>query len=164
MGIAIRDWQRSDFERIASLWLSAYARASLPDAPLRSDANRVLTEWLGDRFRDRRSLGYVGEREGEFAGFVLGRIGEWESDPPILKRRRIGLIDVVYVLEGHRRYGVASALVQFVIERARARGATALETSFETANEPATRLWLNLGFKLWIERAYRPIRSSSSND
>ena len=164
MGIAIRDWQASDFERIASLWLSAYEGVSLPDSPLRSDANRVLTEWLNDRFRDRRSLGYVGERDGNFAGFVLGRIGEWESDPPILKRRRIGLIDVVYVLEGHRRYGVASALVQFVIERARARGATALETSFETANEPATRLWWNLGFKPWIERAYCPIGSSSSND
>ena len=89
--------------------------------------------------------------------------GEWESDPPILKRRRVGMIDVVYVLEAHRRFGVATRLVQSVIERAEVRGATALETTFEIVNEPATRLWSSLGFKPWIERAYRPIERSPSN-
>ena len=163
MEIAIRDWQPSDFERIASLWLAAYKSVALPDAPLRNDAKRVLNQWLSDRFRDRKSLGYIGERDGDFAGFVLGRVGDWESDPPILKRRRVGMIDVVYVLEAHRRSGVATSLVQNVIQRAEVRGATALETSFEIVNEPATRLWSNLGFKPWIERAYRPIKPSATN-
>ena len=148
MEIAIRDWQPSDFERIGSLWLAAYERVALPDAPLRQDADRVLTQWLSDRFRDRKALGYVGERDGDFAGFVLGRIGEWESDPPILKRRRVGLIDVVYVLEAHRRFGVATRLVQNVIERAEVRGATALETTFEIISEPATGLWWSLGLAM----------------
>ncbi len=154
MEIGVRDWQPSDFERISSLWLGAYARVALADAPVRDDAGRVLTRWLSDRFRDRQSLGYVGEREGDFAGFVLGRIGDWESDPPILKRRRVGLIDVVYVLESHRRLGVATRLVQYVIERAEVRGATALETTFEIINEPANGLWWSQGFKPWIARAY----------
>ena len=162
MEIAVRDWQASDFERITSLWLAAYGRVALPDAPLRNDADRVLGEWLSDRFRDRKSLGYVAERDGDFAGFVLGRMGEWESDPPILKRRRVGLIDVVYVVEGHRRFGVATRLVQYVIERAEVRGATALETSFEINSEPATGFWWSLGFQPWIGRAYRPTQRSAS--
>ena len=162
MEIAIRDWEPSDFERIASLWVRAYERVALPDAPLRGDADRALTRWLSERFRDRKSMGYIGERGGAFAGFVLGRVGEWESDPPILKRRRVAMIDVVYVLEAHRRSGVATRMVQYVIERAEKRGASALETTFEIVSEPAKNLWSSLGFEPWIERAYRPIKRSSS--
>ena len=161
MEIAIRDWQASDFKGIASLWLAAYGRDAPADAPLRHDADRVLTRWLSDRFRDRKSFGYVAERNGDFAGFALGRIGEWESNPPILKRRRVGLIDVVYVLDVHRRAGVATLLVQSVIERAEVAGATAMETTFETGDPSAAGLWRKMGFKPWIERAYRPTRHST---
>ena len=157
MEIGIRDWQRQDFERIGSLWLRAYQQVAMPDAPLKRGADRALKEWLEDRFSDRQAVGYVAERENDFAGFLLGRIGEFESDPPILKRRRVGLIDVVYVVESHRRSGVASRLVRYVIERMEIRGATALETTFEVSNEPATGLWSHLGFEPWLQRAYRPV-------
>ena len=157
METGIRDWQRKDFERIGSLWLRAYEQVALPDAPLKRGADRALKEWLGDRFSDPQAVGYVAEREDDFAGFLLGRIGEFESDPPILKRRRVGLIDVVYVVESHRRSGVATRLVRYVIERMEIRGATAVETTFEVFNEPAASLWSRLGFRPWVQRAYRPI-------
>ncbi len=99
----------------------------------------------------------MAEREGDFAGFLLGRIGEFESDPPILKRRRVGLIDVVYVVESHRRSGVATRLVRYVSDRMEIRGARALETTFEVFNEPAARLWSHLGFRPWVQRAYQPV-------
>ncbi len=53
MEIGIRDWRRSDFERIGSLWLRAYEEVRLPDAPLKRGADRALREWLSDRFSDR---------------------------------------------------------------------------------------------------------------
>ena len=162
MEIAIRDWTPSDFEPIGSSWLAAYQRVAPPDAPLRHNAERVMKEWLKDRFHDRRAVGFVAEADREFAGFLLGRIGEWESDPPILKVRRIGLIDVVYVREGHRRNGIGTRLVRHVIESAELRGAKALETTFEVSNDPAVRLWHSLGFVPWIERAYRPTAHSRS--
>jgi GNAT superfamily N-acetyltransferase len=156
MKIAIRNWQLSDCPLIASYWLAEYKRVALPDAPLRQNAAAVLGNWLQDRIRDRRSLGYVADLDGDFAGFLLARVGEWESDPPILRTRRLALIDVLYVREIHRRNRVGTRLVEHAIERAKLRGVGGLETTFEVFNEPAAALWRSLGFVPSIQRAYRP--------
>ena len=156
MKISIRTWLRSDFATISAHWLTAYRHVALPDAPLKSDALGALQDWLADRFRDRGATGYIAEIEGEFAGFLLGRVGRWESDPPIVKARRVGLIDVVYVVEGHRRCGVGTLLVEQMIERAESYGATVVETTFEVSNPSASAMWGNLDFVRWLHRVYHP--------
>ena len=155
MEIAIRDWQRSDLAEIGTHWLGAYDRVALPDAPLKHNAPNLMKSWLLDRFRDRKTLGYIAEVQGAFAGFLLGRVGLWESEPPVVRARRIGLIDVVYVAEAHRRRGVGTLLVRRMLDRARRQGANTVETTFEVANPAAVAMWQKLGFTPWIQRAYR---------
>ena len=158
MRIAIRDWFRSDLANIGALWRKAYEEVRLPEMPLRRDAKSTLNDWLSDRLRDRAGFGYVAEVDDDFAGFLLGRVGDWESDPPILKVRRVGIIDVLYVAEDYRRRGVATRLVERAIERCETRGVRSLETTFETNDPAAATMWKKLGFVSWIERAYRPTR------
>jgi GNAT superfamily N-acetyltransferase len=155
MHMEIRPWQRPDLAWMGSLWLEAYEDVRLAAMPLHPNAGERLGEWLRDRFRDRGGLGCVAEVEGQRAGFLVGRVGEWGTDPPILAPRRIGLIDVVFVVEGHRRMGVGTSLVRRAVGDMEARGVSRLETNFELDQDAASSLWRKSGFVPWIARAYR---------
>jgi ribosomal protein S18 acetylase RimI-like enzyme len=126
---------------------------------LLADAGPRLHRWLEVRVRDRSAIGYVAERDSLIAGFLLGRMEQWESEPPILKARRLALIDMVVVVEKFRRQGVATALVHRVIKRAESSGASGIETTFQVDEPAATGLWNSLGFTSTLTRAHLTIDS-----
>ena len=123
------------------------------------DAASRLNEWLQDRIRDPTSIAYIAECDDQMAGFLLGRIDHWESEPPILKPRPLALIEVVVVLEGFRRQGVATTLINQVIERAASSGACGIETTFQVGDPAAVALWTSLGFRSTLTRAHLEIES-----
>ena len=53
----------------------------------------------------------------------------------------------LYVAPGHRRGGVARALVAHIVARARAAGARRVSLQTETGNVPALALYTGLGFR-----------------
>jgi GNAT superfamily N-acetyltransferase len=155
MEINIRTWTFDDLSQIRQAWLLYCQTAARSDMQLRPDANSAMQRWLSGRFREPQSLGLVAEMSGKVAGFLIGRIDDWESVPPVLEIRRIGRIDAVYVSDDFRRQGIGSRLISEAIEVMKAANVISVETIYDGWNDAATRAWHRAGFAPWMVHAYR---------
>ena len=151
----VRLWSHADLLPIRDAWLDYCQKNPRPDMHLRSNARAELQRWLADRFRRPDSLGYVAEIEGALGGFLIGRIDTWESDPPLVEPRKIGIIDALYVREDLRQQGIGSRLIDQAIETMKARHAVAVETVYDAWNDASVQTWHRAGFSPWMVHAYR---------
>ncbi len=69
--------------------------------------------------------------------------------PHRLKQRHKGLINGVYVAPDYRKAGVARALIEALVNEARAVSLRVLQLSVTVGNEPARRLYAELGFQTY---------------
>jgi len=155
MEINIREWNRGDLLQIQEAWLDYSRNAARSDMKIKCDSETAMKQWLRLRFRQPSSVGFVADHEGIMAGFLIGRIGDWESVPPVLEPRRIGIIDAVYVTEPLRRQGIGSRLIERAIQTMRAANAIAVETIYEAWNDASAEVWHRAGFAPWMVHAYR---------
>jgi GNAT superfamily N-acetyltransferase len=155
MEMTIRVWNRDDLGQIQKTWLDYCQRVARSDMHIRPDAAGSMTRWLADRFKQRSAMGFVAEENGRIIGFLTARIDDWESVPPVIEPRRIGIIDAVYVADEFRRQGIGSQLIDRAIEAMRAANAIAVETIYDAWNEASTQAWHRAGFAPWMVHAYR---------
>ncbi|PYS01757.1 MAG: hypothetical protein DMG16_11775 [Acidobacteria bacterium] len=155
MKISIREWNKHDLLRICSRWLDYCRTAARSDMRLKPDCESAMTQWLARRYEDPSSIGYIADQETDLAGFLIGRIDEWESIPPVVESRRIGVIDAVYVLEQYRRQGIAGQLIQRALQSMQDANATAVETIYEVSSDASVKTWRAAGFAPWMVHAYR---------
>jgi GNAT superfamily N-acetyltransferase len=155
MEISIREWRREDLTQIRLAWLDYCGKATRSDMRLRHNAEAEMREWLKVRFKHSPRMGFIAEKDETVAGFVIARVDDWESSPPIIEPRRIGMIDAVYVGESFRRQGIGSQLIERAIQAMREADAIAVETIYDAWNEGSTRVWSRAGFAPWMVHAYR---------
>jgi ribosomal protein S18 acetylase RimI-like enzyme len=155
MEINIRKWRQQDLTTIQRAWLDHCQNATRSDLTPAQNARSAMKEWLESRLSEHDSFGLVAETSQELAGFLIGRINDWESTPPIIKARRVGVIDAVYVMAPFRRQGVAGLLVDAAIDRMRAANAVAVETIYDERDDASAGLWRHAGFAPWMVHAYR---------
>src|SRR4051812_42379686 len=110
MEISIREWEPADFEAIQKAWLDFCRTATRSDMRLKPNCESAMRQWLLGRFKEPNAFGFIAESGGVQAGFIIGRIDEWESTPPVLEARMLGLVDAVYVSDRFRRHGVGARL------------------------------------------------------
>jgi len=157
MEINIRDWENSDSERILKSWLGFCRSAARSDMRLKRDCERAMREWLLARLKEPNCLGFIAESDGAWAGFVIGSIVEWESTPPVLESRKLGIIDAVYVNDEFRRNGIGARLVERALQAMRDRNAVAAETIYDAWSDASSALWRQAGFAPWMVHAYRTL-------
>src|SRR5262245_41704300 len=155
MEINIREWSRDDLPQIQQAWLDYFKSVARSDMHLRRDADSAMNQWLSTRFRRSNSLGLVADTGGTIAGFLIGRIDDWDSVPPVIERRRIGIIDAIYVAEKVRRHGIGGQLIDRAIEQMRSANAVAAETVYDAWNDASSQAWHRAGFAPWMVHAYR---------
>lgn len=155
MEINIREWQRKDLVEIESKWLDFCRAAARSDMQLKRGAEDAMSRWLAVRFRQSSSIGYVAADDQMIAGFLIGRVDDWESVPPVIESRRIGIIDAVYVGEEFRRHGIASQLIHRALQKMQEANVVAVETIYEAWNEASVQTWHRAGFAPWVVHAYR---------
>jgi ribosomal protein S18 acetylase RimI-like enzyme len=155
MEINIREWDRTDLSKIQSKWLDYCQTAARSDMRLKPGAEDAMTRWLTARFKQSSSIGYIAEIDQTIAGFLIGRVDDWESVPPVIEPRRIGIIDAVHVSEEFRRHGIASQLIHHAIEKMKEAHVVAVETIYEAWNEASAQTWHRAGFAPWMVHAYR---------
>jgi len=155
MQISIREWEKKDLSKIQEAWLDYCRNAARSDMQLKPDFEKAMAQWLIDRFKQTSTIGFVAESDGTLAGFLIGRIDDWESVPPVIESRRIGIIDAVYVTEEFRRQRIASRLVQHAIQLMEAAKVVAVETIYDAWNDASARTWRRAGFAPWMVHAYR---------
>jgi GNAT superfamily N-acetyltransferase len=151
----IRNWTREDLIKIQKSWLQYCKDVARSDMQLRPNAEAAMKQWLTARFRQHSIMGFVAEADGQFAGFLIGRIDDWESVPPVIEPRRIGIIDAVYVEDSFRRKGIGRQLIDHAVEAMRKADAIAVETIYDAWNEASTNAWHRAGFAPWMVHAYR---------
>jgi GNAT superfamily N-acetyltransferase len=123
---------------------------------LKANADRAMADWLLSRFKDQGSFGLIAETDsGNRTGFLLGRIDFWESVPPIIESRNIGIIDAIYVQDAFRRKGIATLLINHATEHMRKRGAVAIETIYDAWSDASAETWRRAGFAPWMVHASR---------
>jgi GNAT superfamily N-acetyltransferase len=155
MEFKIREWRRDDLSGIQKAWLAQCSDLGRPDMRLIPNANAAMREWLRTRFQLQESFGLIAEFEGELVGFLVARIDEWDSAPPVIEPRRIGIIDAVYVAERRRRQGISGKLIDTVIQKMRAANVVAVETIYDSDNSVSESVWRKAGFVPWMVHAYR---------
>ncbi len=155
MEINIRDWTRNDLSEILGLWLRVWPDAARSDMKLKADPKALMTNWLLSRFKEPSAFGFVAEEGPKFAGFLMGRIDRWESVPPVIEPRKLGIIDALYVDERFRRRGIATSLIDRAIRTSKDRDAAAIETIYDLSNEVSAETWRRAGFGPWMVHAYR---------
>ena len=83
------------------------------------------------------------------AGEPIGLISVyWRRLPPPLPPRKEGYIDIIEVIEGYRRKGIATELVRLSAERAREQGAYQLRAWSSEDKVEAIPMWKAFGFGL----------------
>ena len=122
---------------------------------LKRNVEAAMAQWLTARFKQSSSIGYIAEQGGVVAGFLIARVDDWDSVPPVIESRRIGIIDAIYVGEEFRRQGIASHLIQRAIEEMQRANVVAVETIYEAWNEASGQTWHRAGFAPWMVQAYR---------
>ena len=155
MEINIREWDRTHLIGIQSKWLDYCRTAARSDMQLKRGAEDAMNRWLTSRFKDSSSIGYVAGNGETIVGFLIGRVDDWESVPPVIEPRRIGIIDAIYVSEEFRRHGIASQLIQRAIDKMQKANVVAVETIYEAWNEASAQTWHRAGFAPWMVHAYR---------
>jgi ribosomal protein S18 acetylase RimI-like enzyme len=155
MEISIREWDRTDLIKIQFKWLEYCRTAARSHMQLKQGAEDAMTRWLTTRFKQSSSIGYVAEDDQAMAGFLIGRVDDWESAPPVIEPRRIGIIDAVYVSEEFRRQGIAGQLIHHAIHKMQEANVVAVETIYEAWNEASAQTWHRAGFAPWMVHAYR---------
>lgn len=102
----------------------------------------TIADWEG-QLRDPAFAVRIAEADGEAAGFAkLGplKLAVQPNGPAML-------LDQLYVLENHHGSGVARALMDWVIDEARRRGARALYLTVFIDNHRARRFYERYGFE-----------------
>ena len=155
MEINIRKWARDDLLQIHEAWLAYCRTVARSDMRMRPDAEATLLKWLNSRFRQPATIGFVAETDGRIVGFLTARIDDWESVPPVIESRRIGIIDAVYVADEFRRQGIGTQLIERAIDVMRNANAVAVETIYDAWNDASAGAWHRAGFAPWMVHAYR---------
>ena len=127
--------QELDLEAVAALSMLAWA-GKVDEAGVRQRARR-----LGKRLAGTEATGHfmvMAQMGGELVGF--GRIVRLDAEPGSWR------LEGIVVHPGHRRKGIATAIVRCAIACARAHGATAVESQVHIDNAPSAALHERLNF------------------
>ena len=153
--IDIREWQRGDLAKIQRDWLEFCRQATRSDIRLKPDCEIAMANWLAYRFKESEAFGFIAELDRKAVGFLIGRVGDWESVPPVVEPRKLGIIDAVYVNEEFRRRGIGIRLVERALQAMRDRNAVAAETIYDAWSADSAEIWRRAGFAPWMVHAYR---------
>jgi ribosomal protein S18 acetylase RimI-like enzyme len=98
--------------------------------------------WLLEQLVQQRLSGFAAIRDDLVCGFVTVAVM-----PASLMLGTAWSIRDLYVTPQHRRSGVARALLEHVIDDARAAGALRVSLQTETGNSSALKLYAGIGFE-----------------
>ena len=94
----------------------------------------------------------VGVVDGVVVGYINGSI---RRGSPIFLNRTYGNVDDLYVARSHRRLGIATRLIEELLDWFGSRGITMYQTSFSVRNPEAEAFWRSVGFQESMKKVTR---------
>jgi len=151
-GFRVREARVSDRHTIARLWRELMLWHEELDCRLApaDDGIQKYARHVQDLVQERDGHVLVAEEiaTGDIVGYLLG---ELQQRPPLSKPGRFGFISDIYVREGWRRHGVASALFEEMRLWCKVRKATSIELYISENNDAALAYWNSMGFTPFLK-------------
>jgi GNAT superfamily N-acetyltransferase len=142
----IRPARRTDLDRLAEMFLSLqdHVEAANPSLwHMKAEARHNIKGQIASRLTADETRLLVAEHDGDgVVGLISGRIAANKSYVP----ERVGLVDQIFVLPGHRRAGVGSRLVAEICHFFAEQGVDDISLRYVVGNEAAAGFWTALGF------------------
>jgi diamine N-acetyltransferase len=159
--LTIRQASAADIDALVPLKAAVHALhvEARPDIFKAMQADE-LASWLRQQFAEPTADVWLAEEEGQPVGYVIANRQQREETPFSFARQWCQ-IDEVAVDPRWRRRGIARALLQRAIARARESGLTAVELSTWAFNEPARAAFARKGFAPMVIRYELGARSGS---
>ena len=135
-----------DVDALVDLWLElAETHERLdPRFKLVKNAQTIWRKHILSVMGNQDCRVLVAVEAGDVVGFINGSIGK---RPAIFLDRIHGSIDDLYVDKSHRRLGIATRLVEELLDWFRLKGITRYQTSFSVRNPEAEAFWKSAGFE-----------------
>lgn len=124
------------FGQVAALFDDYRAHYGQPPSP------KFTRDWLRGQLAQRQMMLAAAMHAGQACGFITATVM-----PASLMLGTAWSIRDLYVAPQRRRGGIARALLQYVVEHARAAGAYRVSLQTEAHNTPALRLYTTVGFQ-----------------
>ena len=124
------------FGQVAALFDDYRVHYGQPPSP------RSARDWLRGQLAQHRMTVAAAIRAGQACGFITATVM-----PASLTLGTAWSIRDLYVAPQHRRSGIAHALLQHVVDGARAAGATRVSVQTQAGNAPALGLYTAAGFQ-----------------
>jgi ribosomal protein S18 acetylase RimI-like enzyme len=153
MGIEVREATPDEHEEAGRVTALAYREFARPDDP---DWERYLARIADVRARAERTTILVAVEEGRILGSVTleldGRTEDEDADAPLAPDE--AHLRMLGVHPEARRRGVARALVQACIERARAAGRRRVTLNTTSRMRAAQAMYEGMGFRRTPDRVF----------
>lgn len=146
--LAIRPAHAGDLPRIAALGFAVNLQhqAHWPQLFRDESALPAQQSYWARCLRASGALCLVAERDGDFAGMLIGQVVE-EPEGPLLRARRLYRVATVAVEEAFRRQGIGLALMREATHLASQAGAQELRLNVWEFNQAALALYARLGLE-----------------
>lgn len=152
MSLTIRMAERLDYSGICQLFAQgdAFHAQTLPDRfsishPARSEAFFI------DLLNSTEHHLVVAEHGHVLVGLIEFRVVTLAARPPVTARTFLS-IDSLIVNEAHRRHGIGRRLMHDIEQWAADRAIATIELNVYASNQPAMRLYEELGYSLLSQR------------
>ena len=99
-------------------------------------------QFMAQRLQQQDSAIFLAVDQGDSVGFT-----QLYPSFSSVSMQRIWILNDLYVIESHRRQGVAKQLMQAAAAYGRGRGAVSLKLATQTTNTIALRLYASLGYQ-----------------
>ena len=152
----IREAEASDIDRLVSLCevVQELHAEAVPDFFKRLDP-RGVAEWFREQLARTDVKAWIATSNDTAVGYALAVVVTRPENPFSVARSFLQL-DQISVSPDHRRQGIARALIERVIDDARARGLHEVELTAWSFNEAAHAAFTALGFRPVVVRFSRP--------
>lgn len=156
---SIRPASLRDHARLCRLirGLDEFHSAGRPDVFRRSTKVPRSRDYIAKLIAGPRSTIFVAERSKALVGFVFVHFYD-VAGLPVLRPRRVAVIDNLFVDAAHRKLGCGRALMDKARDWAREAGARDIEVSVHEFNHGALRFYQALGYRNSVRRLTAPAR------
>jgi ribosomal protein S18 acetylase RimI-like enzyme len=154
--IIIRKAVTNDLEVIGRLWqeFMDFHRERDSHFTRSADGHERFKEFVSNHITSDNSCVLVAEKEGSVVGYCLATLAKY---PPVFDKQDYGTIFDLAIAEPYRRMGIGERMYQTVQSWFSERGVHRIELRVVVTNEISTAFWRKMGFKPYVETAFKTI-------
>jgi len=146
----IRNLKIEDFDEVNNLFMQLHNlhAEQRPDIYRKMEKPTASKAWDYEASIADHNIMIGAEIDGKIVGFCILQVYKTENKNQIKTQRTFAYVEEIAVDENYRRKGIATALYQEGVKRAKEKGATSLELMVWKFNSDAIRFYQSLGMSV----------------